>query len=738
MRTANIKKIFLVFYLCFLFLSSGTISRADLIENNYMPGEMLIKLKGSEKIYKVIYPDKPDLTKTQKIILEMSEIEYAEPNYLFRTSYVPNDQFYFEQWNFEKIQSPQAWDIVRGGSDDIIIAILDSGVDIDHPDLKNNIWLNKKEIPGNGLDDDNNGYIDDYNGWDFVRNSPDPRPKFDEPYEAGPIHHGTVVAGIAAAIGDNLEGTAGLAWKSKIMALRVLNSQGTGSVDSVIKAVNYAKYNGAKIINLSFVGTNRSEFLAQSLKQSWQEGLIIVAAAGNESTGQAEDLNLVPSYPICLDADDVDNYIIGVAATDQLDRKANFSNYGSRCIDISAPGTRIYGPLVYNPSLPDYKEYYGGYWSGTSVAAPLVSASAALIKSLNPLLNNRQIRDIILNQSDNIDAANPNFIGKLGKGRLNVYRAINYVYLQLIQSPQTNYIVTGAGPGGGPHIRIMKSNGLSVGGFMAYDPKFRGGVKVATGDIDGDGQEEIVTVPASKGGSHVRIFNIEGQLKNHFFTLKNYYRGLNLAVCDLDKDQKAEIIVTPNGDYEPVVFIYNNEGHLINRFLAYNKSLRIEVKVTCNDVDGDGENEIITALGLNGEPHVKIFNTKGELEIHWFAFWQKFKGGINLSTGDINGDGKSEIIVSIASGANPYVRVFDYFGFLQTQFLAYDRNYYQGVTLVASDLNDDNKAEIITGTGRGASPHVRIFDYLGVNQGGFFAYDRKFLGGVNLAVIKGY
>jgi hypothetical protein len=742
-QTANIKKYFLVFCLCFLFFIFGflffnnhLISQAEIIRNDYVAGEMLIKLKGQEKIYKINYQDKPDLLEVQKIILKQKEIEYAEPNFLFKASYLSNDPFYLEQWYLEKIHASQAWDLVRGGSEDVVIAILDSGIDIDHPDLKDNIWVNKREIPGNGLDDDNNGYIDDYDGWDFVRNSPNPRPKFDEPYESGAIHHGTVVAGIAAAIGDNHQGIIGLAWKSKIMALRVLNSQGTGSVEAVIQAVNYAKNNGARIINLSFVGNSRSEFLAQALKQAWKDGLIIVAAAGNESTGQTEDLDLVPTYPICLDANDPDNYILGVGATDQLDRKAPFSNYGSKCIDIMAPGSRIYGLLVYNQSIPGYNEYYGGYWSGTSVATPLVSATAALIKALNPLLNNQQIRDIILSQADNIDNENLSFVGKIGKGRLNTYRAVNYAYLQLVQYPQKSYIVTGAGPGGGPHIRVMKSNGLPVTNFMAYDTKFKGGVRVAVADVDGDNKEEIVTTPASKGGSHVRIFDINGRLKYHFFAFANYYQGLNVAACDLDGDSKAEIIVTPNGGRQPLVSIFDYQGHLLNQFLAYDKFFQKEVKVTCGDVDGDEENEIIIGFGQGGPPLVRIFNKKGELEIEWFAFLQKFNGGINLSTGDINGDGKSEIIVGIASGASPYIRVFDYFGFLKMQFLAYDRNYFKGLTLCTGDLNNDGLAEIITGTGRGAPPQVRIFDYSGINQGGFFAYDKKFLGGVNLAVIK--
>ncbi|MDD2646743.1 MAG: S8 family serine peptidase [Patescibacteria group bacterium] len=705
---------------------------------NYAPDELLIKLKKQDTIYKVHYSGAVDILAQQKSVAQMSDVEAVELNYYFISAYIPSDTYFSEEWYLNKIQAPQAWDIVRGGFEDVTIAVLDTGVDIDNPDLKDNIWVNKKEIPGNGIDDDKNGYVDDYYGWDFVKNTSDPRPKFEDIFTAGAINHGTIVAGTAAAMGDNGQGVAGITWKSKIMPLRVLNGQGVGSIDAVIAAVNYAKNSGAKIINLSFVGTSPSDFLAQALKQAWREGVFIVAAAGNEATGQTENLNNVPSYPVCLDANDTDNYIIGVGATYQFDRKASFSNYGSNCVDIMAPGSRIFSTLAYNPNLPDYKDRFGGYWSGTSVATPLVSGAAALIKSLNPLLTNQQVRDIILTQADDISYINPDYGNGLGRGRLNLYRAVDYEYSQLAEAPQTRYIVTAAGPGGGPHVRVMKSNGLPVSGFMAYDSKFRGGVKIATGDVDGDNQEEIITVPATLGSAQVKIFDINGNIKGSFLAIKNYNKGLNLASCDLDGDQLFEIIASPNGRADPYIYIFNGQGRLQLKFLAYSPRIfRGEVRVGCGDVDGDGESEIVTALGSGGSPQIKIFSPTGQLKVQWYAFLQKFTGGVNVAVGDVNGDGRAEIVTSIASKASPYIRVFDYFGFLQTQFLAYDANNFYGVTLAVNDLNEDNVSEIITGVGKGSQPHVRLFDYLGVSQGGFFAYDKKFLGGIFLATIKG-
>jgi len=739
---------FFIFFFSLMLVSSGfhgfLLAQSDnsvssTSNNNFVPGELLIQLKNSDKIYKIKYSDNPNPEKLKEIILDNSSIARAEPNYRFKISYLPSDPLLGEQWNLSKIKAPQAWDIAKGGTNDVVIAVLDTGVDINHPDLKANIWINDKEILGNGIDDDRNGYIDDYYGWDFVRDEPGPQPKFDEPYNAAAIHHGTIVSGLIAAIGDNNQGVAGIAWKSKIMALRVLDSEGNGSVDSVIRAVNYAISQRANIINLSFVGSNKSDFLAQALKRAWQAGLVIVAAAGNEATGQTEDLDQVPAYPICLDSGDTDNYIIGVTATDQNDQKGSYSNYGSRCIDISAPGSRVYGLMDYNPSMgDDFKEYYGGYWSGTSVAVPLVSGAAALLKAVNPLISNVQIRNILMAQADNIDLLNVNYTGKLGAGRLNVYRAVDYVYSQLLNLPQPRYVVTAAGSGGGPHIKVLKSNGIEVLGFMAYDEKFKGGVKISTGDVDGDGEDEIITLPASGNQSMLKIFDSHGQLKNQFSIInkEDKFKGGNLTVADIDGDNKAEILVAAGSGSVPYIYVYNFGGELELKFLAYANNFLGGFNVAVGDIDKDGVKEIVTAPQANGGPHVRIFTPEGWVKYSFFAFLKTFRGGINLAVGDLNNDGQAEIITTIASKASPFVRVFNQFGDLRVQYLAYDRNFNKGVNIAAGDLNDDGLAEVIVGPGFGGGPHIRIFDYYGDVKSQFFAYPKNFLGGVSVATIK--
>jgi len=600
--------------------------------------EILVKLKTSSQIYKIEIKDFC-LEKILKILLKRPEIEMAEPNWLVEASAIsspPNDPYYDKLWYLKQIGAEEAWKIVGGGKEEVVVAILDTGVDIDHPDLKENIWTNIDEMPGNAADDDNNGYIDDVHGWDFIENVPDPRPKFKDNWTESGIHHGTLIGGLIAASGNNREGTIGLSYEVRIMPLRVLNNEGTGSVDQVIKGINYAIYNGAKIINLSFVGSEKSYFLKEALKKAWDMGVLVVAAAGNETINAPLDLNKTPVYPICLDADEKENFILGVAATDLQDEKAIFSDYGSSCIDVSAPGIRVFGPLVYQPDK-GFNEYYGGYWSGTSLSAPLVSSLAALVWSANPLLSQKDVRDIILGQTKKIDSLNPDFAGQLGQGRIDAYEAVNYALTQKGTLSYDNYIITGAGPGGGPHVRVFDLSGNPKAGFFAYDPKFSGGVIVATGDVDGDGIQEIITGAGPGGGPHVRVFDLSGNPKAGFF-----------------------------------------------------------------------------------------------------AFNESYKGGINIFSGvDIDGDKLDDIIVGVNKLAAPYIRVFEgQFATLRLQFLSYDRLFYQGVKAAGADLNGNKKSEIVVGLGPGREPYVRIFDSEGNFLTKFLAYSPLFKGGVNVATIK--
>ncbi len=720
---------------------SGKVSDADLM----VPNEILVKYKGIDGIKVADLAELKDSDDFYKILDNLnndSNVEYAEPNYLYTASIIPSDTYYNNQWYLEKIKAPQAWNEVRGAND-VVIAILDSGVQIEHPDLQSNIWRNDREIPENNIDDDKNGFIDDINGWDFVNNVADPSPKFKDGFTEAGILHGTIVAGIAAATGNNAAGVVGVAWGAKIMSLKVLDDAGEGNTSSVVKAIDYAVANGADIINLSFVGFGFSQSLDNAIKRAYDAGIIIAAAAGNEQNqGSGYSLDATPMYPVCNDGVAGENRMIGVAATDTIDQKANFSSFGFKCVDLSAPGISIFTTVAYSPSEQVggkfFDKYYDGYWSGTSMATPMVSATLALMEEINPSLTRDQLVKILLDSTDNINRLNPNYLNQLGRGRLNTYYAVLNAKNELLNrtvkvllAPYSNYK---------SQVKITDEKGEAIQEFNAYSDSFLGGVSIASSDVDGNGAAEIITGAGQGGGPHVRIFTQNGELKGQFFAYNSQFRGgVNVASCDIDKDGLDEIITGPGSGGGPHVKIFNRKGELKSQFFAYSKSFNGGVNVACGDVDGDGENEIIAGAGLGGGPQIRIFSAKGKAEGQFFAYNQKFRGGVRVALGDIEGgvrNKKMEIITAPGAGGGPQIMVFDNHGVALKQFFAYSANFRGGVSIAAGDINNDGLAEIITGAGSGGTPHVRVFKINKDIIGSFYAYPERFSGGVNVGAIE--
>lgn len=368
-------------------------------------------------------------------------------NFCYANGLAANDPFYYRQWYLDHLNMPLVWQEQTGASS-VIIAVIDSGVDVTHPDLHDNIWVNQDEIIGDNLDNDFNGYIDDANGWDFIANNNDPGPKYqdncvnNETCIEEAVWHGTFVSGVAAAVGNNGLGITGIAWKVKIMPLRVLDEYGGGNTGNVIKAIDYAIANRADIINLSFVGDSYDIYLEQALQRAYAAGIVIVAAAGNEDfNGHVVDLDEQKRYPVCHQGKNGENIVMGVGAIDSANKLAVFSNYGSSCLDIMAPGEDFFGTLLYDSDVPQFADYYGSGFSGTSLSAPLISGLVALIKSAKPSLSNREIQDLITKTADNIDSVNPLYIGSLGAGLVNPAR----IFSSLIARQVGANVVKGSG-----------------------------------------------------------------------------------------------------------------------------------------------------------------------------------------------------------------------------------------------------------------------------------------------------
>ena len=292
-------------------------------------------------------------------------VEYAEPNYIYQPDTTPNDPYYNNLWGQNNtgqniagtvgtvdadMDAPEAWNTTTGSSD-VVIAVIDTGVDYLHEDLTANMWHNPGEIPDNGIDDDSNGYIDDVYGIDAANNSGDPMDKLLE--DGG---HGTHVAGTIAATGNNGKGVVGVSWNSKIMALKFLTTGGGASSDA-IECLNYViaqKNAGVNIVasNNSWGGGDFSAALKDAIEASTNAGVLFLAAAGNgDSAGNGIDNDTSPHYPSSYDLPG----IIAVAATDSDDNLASFSNYGATTVDLSAPGTYTLSstPRTYTPSNAD-------------------------------------------------------------------------------------------------------------------------------------------------------------------------------------------------------------------------------------------------------------------------------------------------------------------------------------------------------------------------------------------------
>lgn len=357
-------------------------------------------------IYLVNVPGFEEVGAYEDLVDRLSRViprKSIEPNYIYAaSSVIPNDEQYDPyQWAFAEvgksvISAPQTWEIQREASN-VKIAILDTGIDIDHPDLISNLWNNPGEIPGNGIDDDNNGFVDDLHGYSFVSNSAD----VDDV-----DGHGTHVAGIAAAQGDNGIGVSGVAWSADLVAVKVLNDQGLGTLEGVIKGIEYANTIGAKILNMSFGGSQRSTGIEKVIGQVQLAGGIAVVAAGNEFVSLDES----PSYPAAYNNPN----IFSVTASDRNGMIAGFANYSVDKVDLAAPGTEIYS------TIPVEKGSYG-FKSGTSMAAPMVSGALALIEARFPNANAQRKIELIM---EGLDRDKTWVDLNRGAGSLNLYNSI--------------------------------------------------------------------------------------------------------------------------------------------------------------------------------------------------------------------------------------------------------------------------------------------------------------------------
>ena len=363
----------------------------------------------------------------------------AEPDYLMHWSITPNDPLYDQQWQFGPVSAPIGWD-VETGSANVTIAICDSGYDPDHVDLVDKYWVNQAEMAGMAdTDDDGNGYVDDFYGWDFAEddNDPDAGPQaVDDVYVTSGVLHGTHCAGLAGATTDNGIGVAGHDWGAQIMAVRIGDSFGPFTSDTIL-GIQYAVANGADVVSLSIGGFYTSSYDAP-IANAHAAGVVVVAAAGNEYWTFTDD-PMTWMSPVCNDGPNlgVDNFVLGVGACQEGDVVADFSNRdasGYNLVDVIAPGVDVWSTYYYNPAFPDLASEYGPM-SGTSMACPFTAGLCGLVKGHFAAFSAADIINQVRGSCDNIDAENPLIAGTIGEGRINTAAALG---LDVPPDPPTN------------------------------------------------------------------------------------------------------------------------------------------------------------------------------------------------------------------------------------------------------------------------------------------------------------
>ena len=584
----------------------------------------------------------------------------------FSQDYTPRDTDLKYQSYFNLINIEPSWSNELQVNKEVVVAVLDSGVDIDHPDLLDNIWINADEIPDDGIDNDGNSYIDDVHGWDFVESNNDPNPTLGEDYTPTAINHGTVVAGIIAAVA-NQEGIIGIAPNAKIMPLKILNEKGSGNTLLLSQAIDYAVENGADVINLSLVGSFYDDFLQESIENAYNNGVLVVAASGNEDE-ESIDLDIDPHYPVC-DIGDI-NRVIGVAAVNAGKRLTPFSNYGEDCIDVSAPGVRFYTTTYFNSDVPEFSDLYSNGWSGTSVAAPVISATVALLKSHYTDLRLYDILTILENSSQNLERTNPELYKDMGSGLVDIGAALNYAedyynqYVKILLSPQA---------GLSPEILVLDNEGELESLFLAYSAKFKGGVNVAVGDVNKDGVDEIITAPMAGGGPHIRVFDMNGKMISEFFVYEHdFYGGVNVALGDVNKDGAEEIVVAPMSNHSPEIKVYTYNNRRKSSFFAYGADMISGVKISVADVNNDSWPEIVTVPSKNHAPDVKMFSIRGRLKGEFTAYSKSLTSGVNILARDISGDKMPEILTLPAKGSAALLHSYDSNGLEKDSFYLRD------------------------------------------------------------------
>lgn len=578
-------------------LCGSFVSGADMDGRRYVAGQVLVHWRahaGQRAGVTVVNTDRDVLAVCEELKKDPA-VAWVQPNYQYRPCRQPNDPDFPDQYAHQLIEMAQAWEISTG-SHDVVLAILGTGIEIDHPDLKDNIWANREEMPNNHTDDDGNGYVDDVHGWNFEHGNSDVTP---DPFSSEFFSHETQVAGVIGAVGDNEMGVAGVNWQCSMMVLRLSSNFTSMEISGALK---YAADNGAQVVNMSFggsgLGPNDDQAVKDAVEYAADRGLLLVASAGNSDTG-------TPHYPAAYPQ------VMAVSSTDGEDMKTGHSSYGP-WVDIAAPGTDIMTTDVNGRYIAT---------AGTSFSAPYVAAVGALVWSHRPELTAAQVRAVLENTADQVvyDRVDPHD-GYLGVGRVNAHRAL----LAADQTLPLGEIVAPA-----PWQTLADGAETLVVTLLvegaAYDLSIR-----PYGD-------PAWTVISQGGGGGLR-FN----------------EPVSLAVDMLPRGAyEMRLTVTSNGTTheDSVVFAVGQQQHQAGwpRFIASGNYIEETYYYSplCQDITGDGQNEILQASlswsNYSPEHRINLWDQHGNDRPGWPVALDTYDPPV-CRVGDIDGDGDLEVV----------------------------------------------------------------------------------------------
>ncbi len=763
----------------------------------------------SDTLVKVSLQDESVITALTRLKNNLL-VESIQPNYLYKiSSFTPDDPLYSYQWNFDQINVESAWDQDTdtpkyGGDDSIVVAVMDTGVAYEDykdfnqaPDLASTNFVSGYDFVNN------DSHPNDDNGHGTHMTGTIAQSTNNGVAMAGMAFNSSIMP--IKVLGANGVGTTDAIIEGIEFAIEngvdVINMS-FGSTDAAdeaySEALDEASDNGIVLVAAAgnssasklqapasydaVIGVGATQY--DETKPSYSnygEGLSVVAPGGNINVDQNNDEIIdgivqqtyngmaggEMDYSVFNDiwaqgTSSATAHVSGAAAlllaagvpsdniqsvlettAKDLGKSGYDTTYGYGLIDLEAAFELVIGDvasptttLAHDPEPDDSDNYY--------LESPTITLSASDAMSDVYAIYYRWGDDEYAEYTEPLTAPEGT-------------NTLTYYAIDVAGNPEdintaeytvdTRRFVVGANAGGGPHVRVFSTRGIEIASFFVYAETFRGGVNVAIGDVDGDGEDEVVTAPGPGGGPQIRVFSLSGDFEKDFFAYDTGFRGgVNIAVGDVDGG-KAEIVTAPMSNGGPNIRIFGYRSGSFEptteNFMAYDENFRGGVSVAVADLEGNGMGEIITAPLSNGGPHIRIFGFRNRVFVPvilgLMAYDEDFMGGMTLAGGDVDGDGKDEIITGIASAGGPQIRIFgrksDQTVILEhVGFMAFAPDFRGGINLATSDLQYNGKKEIVVSVRSSGSPLVRYFNREGTNlYEEYLVYAESFKSGVNLA-----